>query len=390
MRRTLQRVGVALMAVVSMFLLCGAGYLYFTARNLDHAGKRLAVAVGRHIAGAPSEPPPRAGSGVAQNLLLVGIDDRSNMTDAEVDELRVGRDGGSMATDTMMLVHVPADGSRATLVSLPRDSYVSIPAPDGRYMGKLNGAYAEGYLEAQRAHPHAGSDAWRIAGINLLLTTVTTLTGVTIDHYVQVSLLGFYRLSNAMGGVSVDLCAAVDDTVEHNLALGGTGGSGFKMSAGPHTLQGVTALEFVRQRHNFPDGGEDLDRVRRQQYFLTQAFRQVATVGVITKLNAIKDAIQTSIVADPGLHLFDLAKQMENLTANRIVGATIPTSNAQLPDGTDILSVNPAQVRRVVDNLFNAHPATKTAPSDPSTIKPARNPSTSRPSTPASKTSCIN
>ena len=81
-----------------------------------------------------------------QNLLIIGNDDRSGMTTAEVRELKVGRDGGSLNTDTMMIVHVPADGSRATLISLPRDSYVNIP---GYGMNKINAAYAFGYNDTK-------------------------------------------------------------------------------------------------------------------------------------------------------------------------------------------------------------------------------------------------
>ena len=175
-----------------------------------------------------------------------------------------------MSTDTMMIVHVPADGTKATLISLPRDSYVHIK---GHGMDRLNSAYVYGYNDAG----NVSTDQRRSAGANLLISTITDLTGLTINHYIQVSLLGFYEISDAIGGVPVTLCHAVDDTHAANQAAGLSGGSGLKLSKGRHVIKGVTALEFVRQRHFLPRG--DLDRVRRQQYFLTAAFRQVASVG---------------------------------------------------------------------------------------------------------------
>ena len=95
---------------------------------------------------APGKAAPDI-DGTARNFLIVGNDDRSTATDAELRQLGTSRDGGSMNTDSMMIVHVPADGSSATLISLPRDSYVAIP---GFGNAKLNSAYVDGY---QRAPP---------------------------------------------------------------------------------------------------------------------------------------------------------------------------------------------------------------------------------------------
>jgi LCP family protein required for cell wall assembly len=371
-----------LAALVSVAILVIAGYLWYTARGVDDAGKRLAgIAVGGSSTKTDID-------GKSQNILLVGIDDRTNMTEAEVKALHVGRDGGSMATDTMMIVHIPADGSKATLISLPRDSYVPISGLGGDGHDKLNSAYAYGYNREAKADPSSTTDTRRVAGINLLLGTVANLTGLRIDHYIQVSLLGFYRISNAIGGVPIDLCQSVDDTAAYNRAHGETGGSGFKMTKGKHVIKGVTALEFVRQRHNFPNDAEDLDRVKRQQYFLTSAFRQVAKVGVVFKLNAIKNALQTSITADENLKLFSLAHQMANLSANNIVGKTIPTSNGESNDGQSVLIVNEAKVKTFIDNLIN--PPKTTAPT--ATASKAATPTAGATSTKAAAidSKCVN
>lgn len=348
LRTSLGRLGLALASVLSILTLLGAGYFWYQARGIDNAGQRVHVAVGQAPTGETT-----AVNGEDQNILLTGNDDRSNMTNAEVHKLHVGRDGGSMATDTMMILHVPADGKRATLISLPRDSYVKIP---GFGMNKLNAAYVLGYNE----NSNASKSERETDAINLLLTTITNLTGLTINHYIQVNLLGFVRISDAIGGVPINLCQSVDDTRVHNIAEGNSGGSGFKMSKGKHVIKGITALGFVRQRHNFPNDAEDLDRVKRQQYFLTAAFRQVASVGVVTKLNSIKNALKDSIVADDGLKLFSLASQMADLSANNIVSKTIPTTTGTAGN-LDILVVNPAKVQKFITNLIN--PPAPTAPS---------------------------
>jgi LCP family protein required for cell wall assembly len=275
------------------------------------------------------------------------------MTAQQVRQLHVGFDGGSMATDTMMILHVPANGSKATLISLPRDSYVNIP---GHGMNRLNAAYAMAYGAASGTQ-----DQKRTAGANLLIQTIQDLTGLTINHYVQISFMGFYDISNAIGGVPINLCHSVDDTHAANVAAGLDGGSGFKMSKGHHTIRGVTALEFVRQRH-FLTGG-DLDRVRRQQYFLAAAFRKVASVGLLFKLNSLGDALKKDVYMDPGLHLAGLAQQMENLSADNIIGKTIPTTPETI-DGNDVLVVHPAQVQRFVDQLVNPTPVTHSSTSN--------------------------
>jgi LCP family protein required for cell wall assembly len=332
-----QLVGRSLGVILSVGLLLLAGYFWYTYRTINAGVTRLPVHVGHAPTGKDDI------DGKDQNILLVGNDDRSNMTDAEVRLLKVGRDGGSQNTDTMMIVHVPADGSKATLISLPRDAYVKIP---GHGMSKLNAAYVFGYHAA-----HGTPDQKRTAGADLLIQTIQNLTGLTVNHYVQVSLMGFYDISNAIGGVQVNLCHAVDDTVAYNRSIGSDGGSGFKMSAGKHTVKGVQALEFVRQRHNLPLG--DIDRVRRQQYFLTAAFRKVASVGILLKLRALGDAVKRNVYMDPGLDLIGLAHQMENLQADNIVGKTIPFEgfNHDSPVG-DVEVINPAHVQQFVQRLI--------------------------------------
>jgi LCP family protein required for cell wall assembly len=372
------RVFLSLMTVVSVGLLVAAGYYWYTFRTINNGVPRLNnLAVGAPPSGKTDI------DGADQNILLVGNDDRQNMTDAQVRELHIARDGGSKATDTMILLHVPANGSKATLISMPRDSYVAIP---GHGTDKLNAAYVLGYNDT------AGTDAQKqTAGADLLIRTITNLTGVTINHYVQVSLIGFYDISKALGGVKINLCHNVDDTIAANQAAGLPGGSGFKMTKGTHTISGKTALQFVRQRH-FLSGG-DLDRVRRQQYFLTAAFRQVASVGILTKLQALGDAIKRDVVLDPKLDLISLARQMQNLRANNIISRTIPTTPGYSPGGLSILQVDPAKVRTFVQALIEntaSTPSTHSTTKAPTTGSGTRSTSASAAAPAPIDSKCIN
>jgi LCP family protein required for cell wall assembly len=268
----------------------------------------------------------------------------------------------------MVIVHVPADGSRASLISLPRDSYVEIP---GFGMNRLNSAYAQAYLAAS-----GSPDARKAAGANELIKTVDRLTGLHIDHFVQVSLLGFVTISDAVGGVWVDLCHDVDDSVARNRRVYGNGGSGLVLPKGRHRIQGVQALQFVRQRH-FLDNG-DIDRAARQRYFLAAAFRQVASAGTLLdpgKLGNLVTAVKHAIWADDGLNMLELAKQLSNLSADNITGQVIPTDHYwhDSPVG-DVGVVVPAAVRAFVHKMIaggpsDAYRAAKTVAPDSVTVR---------------------
>lgn len=345
-------------AVLSVFLLVAAGYAWWNFRALNNGLHRLAIQ-------------PRNGQvshndidGTDQNILVVGNDDRSDLSLKEARQLHVGLDGGSLNTDTMMIIHVPANGAAAQIISLPRDSYVHIP---GFGMNKLNAAYVDGYNAVKHG---ASLDARRTAGADKLIQTVSNLTGLTIDHYIQVSLIGFVKISDAVGGVTINLCRAVNDSAAANRAAGMQGGgSGFKMSAGKHTIKGVQALEFVRQRHFLPNG--DLDRTARQRYFLTQAFKKVESAGTLLnpgKLNSLVHAIDQSIYVDDGLNLTDLAQQMSKLDPSNIVGKAIPF--VRYDDNTPVGSVeivNPAKVKRFVDDVIHSQPKSTSGSSSGST-----------------------
>jgi LCP family protein required for cell wall assembly len=313
-----------LAAATSVVVLLVSGFLWLGYRNLN-------ARIGRVDAIGRSTVPDVDGRD--QNILIVGSDDRSTATPAELKVLSTTEDPGKN-TDTMMLVHVPADGRRATAVSFPRDSWVNIP---GFGMGKLNSAYADGaYGSGGKANPDKGR--------RLLVQTISELSGLRIDHYVEVDLLGFYRISNAVGGVQVCLRQPASDHF-----------SGIDLPAGRQTIQGSQALAFVRQRHGLPNG--DLDRIVRQQYFLAAMFRKMKSAGVIgnpVKLTRLLDAIGSSVRMDPGLEPLQLARQVQGLAAGNIDFRTVPNKGSAHVAGRDVVLLDtnalPAFFRSMTGN----------------------------------------
>jgi LCP family protein required for cell wall assembly len=246
-------------------------------------------------------------TGEAMNLLLVGNDSRAGATEAELQELNTEANAGTN-TDTMILVHVPADGSKASFVSFPRDSYVQIP---GHGWDKLNAAYAYGQQEA----PDGASDAAKqSAGAQLLIQTISSLTGLRIDHYAEVDLLGFFKLSSVVGGVEVNLCKAVQDDF-----------SGVDLQAGVQTISGEQALAFVRQRHGLLRG--DFDRIIRQQTFIAGMIRKMLGENVLLDLGKQRELVQAAadaLTVDQSLNLLSLAQQMQSVTPGSIDFQTVP------------------------------------------------------------------
>jgi LCP family protein required for cell wall assembly len=294
----------------------------------------------------------------AMNLLLVGSDSRAALTKQQLAELQAGADSGSN-TDTMILVHIPADGSRASFVSFPRDSYVKIP---GYGWDKLNAAYAYGYQEVDSS----ASDSERQAGgAQLLVQTISALTGLQIDHYAEVDLLGFFNLSSVVGGVEVNLCAPVDDRRW----------SGAFFPAGQQPISGADALKFVRQRHGLPRG--DFDRIIRQQVFIAGVLRKMLSDEVLFDLGKQRELVQAaaeSLTVDQTLNLFQLAEQMQSVTTGDIEFQTVPyVGDSQDGAGRYILELEETDALHAFFAALSAEPEADPAP-------PSQAPRTAAPS----------
>lgn len=350
-KRRVRTAGKVALAVVSVVALAITGYAYVTTNELQstvHTTDALTQP------GDKAAPPEDDG---ATDILLVGSDAR---TDAEGGPLPAAmlrnlrtEDKAGVNTDTIIILRIPKDGSKASGVSIPRDSWVDVP---GRGKTKINSAYgvakahysdqlrAQG--ETDRAKIERDSDQ---VGRKTLVETVQDFTQIRIDHYAEVNLLGFYLLTEALGGVQVCLNHATSDK-----------DSGANFRAGVQTVSGGQALSFVRQRENLPRG--DLDRIVRQQTFLSSALQKVMSAGVLanpSKTNALMDAVHRSIVLDPGLDLLDFADQVKGIASGSLNFTTIPVvnSNGRSEDGKQsIVQVDPVAVRQFVASLVGRAP----------------------------------
>jgi LCP family protein required for cell wall assembly len=301
----------------------------------------------------------------ARDILLVGLDSRTdaqgNPLSREVlDQLRAGDADGELNTDSLIFVHIPNDGSKAVAMSLPRDSYVDIP---GYGKHKINSAYARAMLQARKDLQKQGvTDPKELdvkanqAGAKELIETIEKLTGSTIDNYAAVNLLGFSEITKAIGGVDVCLNNNVKDQY-----------SGANFTKGQHTISGVEALEFVRQRHGLPNG--DLDRVVRQQVFMAGMARKVLSAGTLTnpgKLSDLIDAIKKSVVLNQNWDIFGFAQQMKGLTGGQLEFRTIPVKNIEYktPEDGTAIQVDPAEVKQFVQSLAGPQPGRPTPPAE--------------------------
>ncbi|MFI1972913.1 transcriptional regulator [Streptomyces cinnamoneus] len=279
--------------------------------------------------GQLQERPP-AGEGT--NYLIVGSDSREGLSDQDKKDLHTGSADGKR-TDSMMIVHTGDNGT--TMLSLPRDSYVTIPAFTGKKSGKkfpaathkLNQAYADG-------------------GPELLAQTIEFNTGLRIDHYAEIGFGGFRNLVDALGGVEMCLDKPLQDR-----------DSGADFKAGCQELNGAQSLAFVRQRHQEAD--QDLGRMRNQQKFLNTLAKQAASPATILnpfRLYPVIGSGLDTLIVDKDMELWDLASMfwaMKGVTGGDGQQLTVPISNPNLPTRGDGVAVkwDTAKAKQLFEQL---------------------------------------
>ncbi|MFF1412753.1 LCP family protein [Streptomyces sp. NPDC058289] len=328
------------------------------------------------------------------NILLMGLDSRrdqngEDLPPAILEKLHAGAssDVGGYNTNTLILLHVPGDGSKAKAFSVPRDDFVDVHGVPG-FTGKAKIKEAYGRAKAtveeqlaakgvkdRRQLEHEGREAGRKAEIE----TVRTFLGVPIDHFAELNLAGFYHLADALGGVPVCLNHAVKDK-----------NSGADFSAGRHTLNGQESLAFVRQRMGLTMG--DLDRTKRQQAFLAGATYKLNQAGTFTdpvKLMKLIDSAKQDVVTDRGWDLLSFVKQAKNLSGGNVEFVTLPIEGFDRNHGAEINVVDDMKIKRFIAERIgpgaSASPsAPGAAPSSPGTPAPqGPTPSSPRGSAPA-------
>ncbi|MGH4018667.1 MAG: LCP family protein [Pseudonocardiaceae bacterium] len=252
--------------------------------------------------------PERVANTAGTNWLVVGSDSREGLSAVEQSELATGGEVGSRRTDTIMLLHIPAlgTGGKPTLVSLPRDSSVPLPGTGERV--KLNSTYASG-------------------GAPLLAQTLEVVTGIHIDHYLEVGFGGFAGIVDDVGGV--ELC--LDEPINDPLA-------GIDLPAGCQQLDGAQALGYVRTRAT---ANGDLDRVERQREFLGALVNRSTSPAVLLnpfRIVPLATGVSDAVTVDNGDHIWHLARlgwAMRGISSGGVVTTTVPIGGfGDLDDGS--------------------------------------------------------
>ncbi|HUZ38166.1 MAG TPA: LCP family protein [Streptosporangiaceae bacterium] len=261
----------------------------------------------------------------AENILVLGSDTRIGQGKGYGSSVVINTDH----SDTLMIVHVAADRKWADIMSIPRDSWVNIPAckmGNGQLSSpntfKINEAFTLGTLYGNNTD----------LGVACTVKTVEKDTGIRIDHFVAINFLGFRDMVNAVGGVPECNTTPINDPK-----------SGLHLTAGHHVLDGRQALGYVRVRYTLGNGS-DLERIGRQQAFMSSLVDRVK--GKLLNPVAIYhflDAATKSLTIDAQLGgitgLYNLAASVKNLPASQVTFFTLPTYPRYYVDPTDIANV---------------------------------------------------
>ncbi|MFD3653641.1 LCP family protein [Streptomyces sp. NPDC058620] len=276
------------LGIFLVLLLAGGGTVYWMYSSLD--GNIKGVDIDKALGEDRPEKLPTTG----QNLLVLGSDSRAG---AENKELGGGGSVGGARSDTAMVVHIPEGRTKAVAVSIPRDTLVTRPEctkPDGSTTSSANRVMF--------------NSVYSLAGPACVVKTVEKMSGVRIDHYLEINFAGFKDLVDAIGGVTVDVPQDINDKA-----------SGLSLTAGPHKLDGTESLAYVRTRHGIGDGS-DLGRIGLQQQFMMALLSEIKSqdlLGSPTTTYKIASSATKSLTTDEGLaslkSLSDFARSMNGV-----------------------------------------------------------------------------
>ncbi|MFI9270395.1 LCP family protein [Kitasatospora sp. NPDC052896] len=294
---------------LSALVLAGAGVGGYAYWRLDHDIR------GVDIDGALGGSRPAAPNNGSFNVLVLGSDSRSGPNGA----LAGGATDGTARSDTAMVLHVNQDHTLGTVVSIPRDTLVARPActaPDGTPVPPLRGAMF--------------NSAYEVGGAACAVKTAEQLTGLRMDHYLEIDFSGFANFINAIGGVTVTTTVDIHDQ-----------DSGLDLKAGTTHLDGTRALAFARTRHGVGDGG-DLGRIELQKELVRSVITQVESVGLFAnpaRLWTVGTTLTRSITTDSRLAsvsaLTGLGDELKGIGTDRLTMVTMPVVTA--PDDPDRL-----------------------------------------------------
>ena len=285
-------------AIAATALLALGGVALSDSGNLTHALGREVTGAGPDRPGTADRPPEEQ---TARTILILG-------QDWHPEAQSHGR------SDAIIVIHVPEHRFSATVVSIPRDSWVDLP---GHGEGKISSALVLG-------------------GPALAATAVEELTRTRIDHVMTIDGAGFAEVTDALGGVTVHVPETVHDSARD-----------VTWTAGPHRLDGAGALDYVGQRYGLPNG--DLDRVRRQQQFLRALMAGLAErnspgdlLSVYRFVDAVSGAVELEDQHSLG-ELRELAVSLRHLEPSDVVYTTAPVAGLDSVDGQSVVRLDHAR-----------------------------------------------
>jgi LCP family protein required for cell wall assembly len=322
----------------------------------------------------------------AMNILVMGLESRTYWNGTPIprgleDTMHIGSIGGN-TTNTLILIHIFAGGHKAVGISIPRDDWVTFPQSyDGQAQGKIDQAFGYAKAEAQTQLVDSGraakmnqdqiASATNTAGERAAIDTVENLTGVKVDHFAALNLIGFYELAQAIPSHGIEVCVKSEN--------GGTNlhdaNSGANLKPGYQFLAPAQALSFVRERDNLANG--DLDRTKRQQAVIDYVMYEFKHEGLLTDISALGQLINAAknyVITDRSWQLLQTASEMQALTGKNLTFRTLPIATTGTEGGQDVNIVNPAALKQIVHNAF--YPSA--APTKPAAAKSAAKPATKK------------
>ncbi|MGY4926916.1 LCP family protein [Streptomyces sp. 900105755] len=324
--RALKIVGLTLAGVMTLGI-AGAGWVYWHLNdNIKSVDINSALGDDRPAKAVttPTAEPSASASPLPTgsiNILVLGSDSRSGK---ENKKLGGGSSSGARS-DTAMVVHVDAGRTSATIVSIPRDTLVTRPSCPLSSGGSTSVAYNAMF-----------NSAYSVGGAVCAVKTVESITGVRMDHYLEIDFSGFAKLVDALGGVTVTTDQDIDDADSH-----------LHLKKGTHHLDGTQALALARTRHGIGDGS-DLGRIGLQQKLVKALLDRIASISLLTnpgKLYEVADAVTSSLTTDTGLdslsELMRLGQSLKGLTSDHTKTVMMPVVTAP-SDHNRVIAKEPA------------------------------------------------
>ncbi|GLZ51110.1 hypothetical protein Acsp07_07270 [Actinomycetospora sp. NBRC 106378] len=278
-----------------------------------------------------------------QNFLVVGSDTRVGAQPSE--DVGDATDVPGARSDTVMVVHVPANRARMTVVSFPRDLEIDRPACER--WDSVTGVYT-GQTMPRTAKVKLNT-AYQVGGPRCVTKVVQELSGLAVNHFLGVDFSGFKDMVDAVDGVPVCLGKPLRDTILGTVVP----------RAGTSVLTGDQALNFVRARHVIGDPTSDYGRINRQQIFLSALLRQALSAGTLLdvgKLRALVDAVGRSTYGEniEAAQLLSLGQSLSGLDARAVTFTTVPTTGVANARGNEVLRV--AEDRALFDAIIDDTP----------------------------------